>query len=526
MTRPEPAVLIRDLSFRYPRTVSGRSVTALRSISLAIEPGELVVITGPSGSGKSSLLRCFNGLIPHATKGVMEGDVIIHGMNTRDHEIAEFAPRVGLVFQDPAFQLITGDVTSEIAFGLENLGHPADGIGREISACAELLHIRHLLGRPVTDLSWGERQRVAIASVLAMHPSVLVMDEPFSGIDASAGQVLMEVVQKIRRDYKTTVIIFEHRISLLREAADRLVVLDGGNIVSDGLFSDRDYPGSETRVHGAGKGHLPQKTPAREAVAYRQLSLPAMPHPPAVSFRQVDFRYPGSAGPVLDGVSLDLYPGEITMITGQNGSGKSTLLKLCNGLLHPDAGSMLVQGEPVGRRTVAILSKTVGLLCQHADYQLFESTISGELAFAPGNIGMSRERIAARMSDVLRECVLAHLDTETPPLGLSGGEKQRVAIAGLFMMDTPVVVLDEPTFGLDYRLKRALAMALEGMKAQQKTVVVATHDEEFAALCADRFIHIAGGSIVSDYRMKEIARAPVQSRRENGPGAQAGGGVS
>jgi energy-coupling factor transport system ATP-binding protein len=523
MTRPEPAVLIRDLSFRYPRTVSGRSVTALRNISLTIGRGECVVITGPSGSGKSSLVRCFNGLIPHATKGVMGGDVFIHGMNTREHDVPDFAPHVGLVFQDPDYQIITGDVTNEIAFGLETLGHPAGEIEREISACADLAGIRHLLGRPVTGLSWGERQRVAIASVLAMHPSVLVMDEPFSGIDVSAGQVLLEVLRNIRKEQKTTVIILEHRITLLKEAADRLVVLDNGAVSFDGRFSDWKYPRQETRLSGTGR-EGPGENRHKDGLMQGRPDSRPRPAEAALSFRQVRFRYPGSAQATLDDITLDFFPGEITVITGQNGSGKTTLLKLCNGLLHPNTGEVLVQGVPVGNRTVATLSKTVGLLCQHADFQLFESTIADELVFAPRNLGMSPDAIARHTESVVRECVLDHIGLQTPPLGLSGGEKQRVAIAGLFMMDTPVVVLDEPTFGLDYHLKHTLAAALRTMTAQKKTVIVATHDEEFAALCADRYIGIAQGHVIHDVRVNRDIHTGA-SVTESGRDAGSNGGV-
>jgi energy-coupling factor transport system ATP-binding protein len=525
MTNPEPAVLIRDLSFRYPKTISGRSVHALREISLRIDPGEVVVITGPSGSGKSSLCRCFNGLIPHATKGLMKGDVFIGGVNTRDHEISEFAPRVGLVFQDPDYQLITGDVTSEIAYGLEVLGLPPEEMGAEIQKWAEILHIRHLIGRSICDLSWGERQRVAIASVLAMHPSILVMDEPFSGIDTSAGQVLCETIRNIRRDPGTTVIIFEHRLSLLAGTADRLVILEDGKIAADGPFPAADLPSPDAGLYTAENAYCPsEKSPA--GLPGSSGDVPAPGRPAGIAFRKVHFQYSGSTNAIFDGISLDFYPGEIAVITGQNGSGKTTLLKLCNGLLHPDAGDVLVQELPVGNRTVANISAMVGLLCQHADFQLFESTITDELAFAPKNLGMSRDGIARRMESVVRECVLDHIDPETPPLGLSGGEKQRVAIAGLFMMDTPVVILDEPTFGLDGGLKHALAAALGKMRDEKKTVIIATHDEEFAALCADRYIGISGGRIVKECRVTRNLHTGNTTGPESGMGAGEGGGVS
>jgi energy-coupling factor transport system ATP-binding protein len=505
MTKPEPAVLIRDLSFRYPKTVSGRSVTALRSVTLSLYPGELTAITGPSGSGKSSLFRCFNGLIPHATKGVMEGDVIIHGMNTRDHDVAEFAPRVGLVFQDPAYQLVTGDVTSEIAFGPENLNLPGDVISGRIGECAGILGIRHLLGRQIRKLSWGERQRVAIASVLAMHPQLLVMDEPFSGIDASSATALSTAIRTIRQELGTTVVIFEHRLPLLAGIAERLVVLENGAVSYDGAFPSGGPAGHAACRSGSFSGATPQKNPA---AGHRTHA--------GISFRNVVFRYPGSGTDALSGITMDLYPKEIAVISGPNGSGKTTLLKMCNGLLRADAGEVLINGIPVGNRPVAALSRVAGLLCQHADFQLFEASISDELAFAPRNIGMGEEEIARRMASVLAECSLGGIDPSSPPLGLSGGEKQRVAIAGLFVMNTPVVVLDEPTFGLDTTLKRALAAALMRMRDENRTIVVATHDEEFASLCADRSVSIRAGRIAGDIRMHAGTMASVKELEHTG----------
>ena len=339
----------------------------------------------------------------------------------------------------------------------------------------------------------------------------------------STGQVLCEAIKKIRKDSNTTVIIFEHRLSLLRGLADRLVVLDDGKISSDSPFLSGTLSWEGSGVSRAEKEDYSREKPPGDSSG-RGCDTPVPPAPAGISFRQVRFRYPGAAGMALERITLDFFPGEITVVTGQNGSGKTTLLKLCNGLLHPGSGEVLVQGLPVGDRTVATLSRTVGLLCQHADFQLFESTITDELAFAPKNIGMSGQEIARKRKRVVQECVLDHIDPETPPLGLSGGEKQRVAIAGLFMMDTRVVVLDEPTFGLDDDLKHALATALGKMRDEKKTVIVATHDEEFAALCADRYIRIASGRIVDECRGDRDIHVTCPSGRESGRDAGCGGG--
>lgn len=485
MKEPEPVVIIRDLSFHYPTTLSGRRVTALRDVNLTMERGGLTLITGESGSGKSTLARCLNGLIPHATKGIMKGTVTVMGMDTRDHDVTEFARHVGMVFQDPGYQLVTGDVESEIAFGLEIQNLPERAIRDRIAGTADLLRIPHLLGRRIDSLSWGERQRVAIASVLAVRPSLLVMDEPLSGIDAPAARNLATLLLDLKARSGTTIIVFEHRTSPLLPVADRLVTMRDGGILSDMSPAPMPAPGTAP---------LFSRSPVRELPLQSVGGRPA----PSLSFHGVHYRYPGTHTDALDGITLDFYPGELAVITGPNGSGKTTMLKHCNGLLVPDRGAVLIGSGSTADRTVAALAGWVGLLNQHADYQLFESTIRDEVAFGPRNLMMEEDAIRTAIQKVLRQCSLDRIDPSTPPLSLSGGEKQRVAIAGILAMDTPCVVLDEPTFGLDPGVKDAFSRVLREITSSGKTVIVATHDTEFGKSCGDRFIGISKGRIESD----------------------------
>lgn len=506
--------------------MSGRSITALRHINLIIHPGEFVVITGPSGSGKSTLARCLNGLIPHATKGTMEGDVTIRGLNTRKHDTPDFASLVGMVFQDPGCQLVTSDVESEIAFGLEIQNLPEQEIRSRLEKTANILHISHLLGRPINDLSWGERQRVAIASVLAVRPSLLVMDEPFSGIDASAARNLAELLADLKKNTRTTTIVFEHRTTSMLPVADRLIGMKEGEIVSDGkpgrngslddlinLPSDGGINSGTTIpvVHEQSPGNTPPACTGK---------IPA----PVLSLQDVFYQYPGARAPSLERITLDIYPGELTVITGANGSGKTTLLKQCNGLIRPDSGSILLGTDPLSKKTVAAAARTVGLLNQHADYQLFESTITEELAFGPKNLGKTDELIDEIVTKTRHLCSLDHIDPSTPPLSLSGGEKQRVALASILAMETPVIILDEPTFGLDPELKHTLTVLLRSLCDTGKTVIVATHDEEFGEACGDRFIRISSGRIETDYRRS--IRAIATLNPSGRPGDLYGGGTS
>lgn len=502
MMDDRPLVVVQNLSFRYQKTVSGRNVTALREINLRIGQGEFVVITGPSGSGKSTLGRCLNGLIPHATRGTMEGDVVVGGMNTREHAVHEYASSVGMVFQNPEYQLVTDDVEGEIAFGLEIQNLPEEEIHGRLEQAAGLLDIRHLMGRPLGDLSWGERQRVAIASVIVMQPSVLVLDEAFSGIDESAAENLTRLLLRIRADLGTTIVLIEHRIARFLPVADRLIVLRSGEVVYDG----RPLPAPDGPANSPG-GPAPGMAGSRfQDYVPEGADIPAVDtrerprSRPILSFRDVSFRYPGSRDLALDRITLDLYPGELAVLTGPNGSGKTTLLKHCNGLLIPDSGSVMLEDVPLSTTTVAGAARTVGLLGQHADYLIFEDSIAEELAFAPKNQGVDDREVARRVEETLARCSLSQIGPATPPLGLSGGEKQRVAIASVLTMNTPVIVLDEPTFGLDPGLKRALGQTLRDLCHQGRSVLVATHDQDFGRACGDRFIGISAGRIVHDLR--------------------------
>ncbi|AGB01787.1 ABC transporter ATP-binding protein [Methanoregula formicica] len=487
MTGHDPVITIRGLSFRYPPSISGRAGFALRTISLSIDPGEFVVVTGHSGSGKSTLARCLNGLIPHATRGTMDGRVVAAGLDTREHDVPDFARTVGLVFQDPAYQIVTSDVESEIAFALEAQNLPEEEIQTRIETTVSLLRIGHLLGRTTADLSWGERQRVAIASVLAARPKVLVMDEPFSGIDPPAAAELAGLLHDLKKETGITIVIFEHRTTWLHAIADRWIAMQDGTVVSD------------TRP-AAGGDAFGKPGPAATRFQLGRREIPAIHPAPVLSLRNVTYTYPGQKGPALSKVSLDFYPGELAVITGPNGSGKTTLLKHCNGLLVPDGGVVLLGTSPLAGKTVAEAARTVGLLGQHADHQLFEDTIAGEVSFGPRNLGKIGSILDEAVQTAIHMCSLSHIDPATPPLGLSGGEKQRVALAGILSMETPVVVLDEPTFGLDPGLKHSLSSLLRTLCAGKKCVILATHDEEFAESCGDRFIRIAGGRIAGDYR--------------------------
>lgn len=478
MTGPEPAVRIEGLTCTYPPGRRGPQPPALRDLSLTIWPGEFVLLVGQSGSGKSTLLRCVNGLIPHSHQGRMDGTVVVAGMDTRQREVCEIARKVGTVFQNPEHQLFSGDVESELAFGPEHLGIDAALIRERVTRAAEATGIGHLMGREENELSWGERQRLAIASVLAMEPTILLLDEPVSGLDADGAGRLIATLTRLNQEEGLTVIVAEHRFERFLPACSRFIALEAGAIVYEGPPA------------GFARANSPHPAP--------DLTLPEGPGTPALVFEEIAFTYPGKDRPVLEGVSLTVRAGEIVVLTGPNGSGKTTLLRHANGLLQPDRGRVIVMGRAIAGQPVAAVAAEVGYLPQHADTHLFAETVEEEIAFAPENLGFSSDKKEDCIARTIEGLGLAAIGRQARPLALSVGEKQRVAIASIFAMDTPVIVLDEPTLGLDAGRKRDLAAILRGYAEQGRGVLVSTHDTGFASLLGGRQVSLRNGRIAAE----------------------------
>ena len=475
--KADPAIEFRSVSFRHPAIRSARPREVLAGIDCVIGEGERVLLTGSSGSGKTTFLRCCNGLIPHARPGTFRGDVFVRGQNTRDCTIGDLATTVGMVFQDPDHQIFSNDVVSEIAFGPEQLGWPPSRIDRAVNEILEQFQLDRLCSRQTTELSWGERQRLAIASVVVLHPAILILDEPFSGLDAVNAAGLLGLLDTLNRESGMTIILSEHRRELVSRWASRRISLVDGRLIEP-----------------SAPDPLLRGRPPRQRAG--------SPHPSVVTLENVTFRHPGRDLPALDNVSLILYSGEVTVLAGPNGSGKSTLLRLLNGLLRPESGKIIVDGEEIRGNTVAEIAHTVGLVCQHADYQLFGESIAEELAFAPANLGTPPDVITARIERVREDLGIGHLGLTVSPLALSVGEKQRVSIASVLTMDTPVLALDEPTLGLDPAAKQRLADLIDTLCAVGKAVVIATHDVEFSAAVADRVVRLDRGRIVDDRRVQ------------------------
>lgn len=517
---------VRNLSFEYEQGSIRGTTGALSDINLQVDRGEFVVITGPSGCGKSTLCKCLNGLIPHAIGGVMDGEVTVCGMSTTEHEVFEFAPHLCMVFQDPDNQLFSNDVASEIAFGPENLGLCRQEVEERISWAVSSIGIEHLRDRLIDELSGGEKQRIAIASAIAMKPDILVLDEPTSELDPTGAFLLMDTLKRLNEELGITVILVEHRIERLIGVMKRLIVLKKGRVACDGPPEEVFQNGLvDIGVFVPPLVRFSKKFgfPLHRYRSVDDLNLGcgwrstfngsvgnggngnSRSGEPAVSLKNIFYRYPGTRNQcALSGVTLNFYRGEFTVIMGGNGSGKTTLVKHLNGLLRPDKGEVILNGENITNKTIAETGRTVGVVFQNASYQLFEETIYGELAFAPKNIGLSEGEIADCVNRVATSLGLDKLGLSSSPLVLSGGEMQRVAIAGVLTLSPEVIVMDEPTLGLDHGLKDKLAAMLNRLKVENRAIIVVTHDVEFAAAYAERVVLMSKGEIIGDGSTREV----------------------
>lgn len=548
-------IKINNLTFRYSDT----DKPALRDINLEIQDGEFVLITGPSGGGKSSLCRCLNGLIPHFYGGELTGKVEVDGLDVLEHPTRELSTRVGMVFQDPENQLVAMDVDREIAFGLENLGFPRELIAKRVEEALDTVGIAGLRHRAITELSGGEKQRVAIASVLALYPNILVLDEPTSELDPKGAEEVLAMVERLNDELGLTAILVEHRLDRVVQHIDRLVVLDGGMIMADG---DPRTILSDSKVAQSGVG-MPPVVKLSQGLKERGISIGNTPltvkegraalakvfqcqlaaknfhsyHCKAQSAEAIPkdsktrlFRFPFAtsralaqrndiARPLIEvrdlwhaypngfvalkNISLKICGGEFIAIMGRNASGKTTLVKHFNGLLKPTKGDVLVNGSNTKEKTIAELAKKVGYVFQNPNNHLFADTVEEEIAFTLRNLGFSHQEMKPMIDQVLERFGLVPYRRQYPR-SLSGGEKQRVALASILVAQPKIIILDEPTRGMEYELKAELMRFLDEYRRDSKTVILVTQDVETVAEYGDRVILLSEGGIVVDGTKREV----------------------
>ncbi len=464
-------IACEGLTYRYP----GAETPALRAVTTTVEPGEVILLRGPSGSGKSTLLRCFNGLVPHSTGGRFEGTVIVCGLDTRHHPPREMGSHIGFVFQHPEAQFVLEDVEAELAFGLENQGLPRPLMRKRIEEVLDQVGIHALRRRRIATLSGGERQRVAIAAALVMHPQALALDEPTSQLDPQAAEDILQVVARLVAELGMTTVIAEHRVERVAPMVDRVWTLDDGRLQDqlprDALAGGGARPPVVDLAMRA--GWTPVPLGLREARAHAG-RLPPLSAPATqgatdgpVAIQADSLRYSYDEHPAVRDVSVAVRRGQVTVLMGRNGSGKTTLLKLLAGILQPDAGRV---------RTAV----TAAYIPQDADTLLFAGSVRDELGTLPADV-----------VDPFRPWL------DRYPRDLSTGERQQLAIA-VVAAGAEVLLLDEPTRGLDPSVKAALTAFLRGRAAAGASILIASHDVEWAARTAERVLMMADGEIYAD----------------------------
>lgn len=469
-------IYIDKLSFSYGEEDS--CLGGVRDISLNIARGECVVLCGQSGCGKTTLTRLINGLIPHFYEGNLKGKVIVDGEDVSNQALSHTARKIGSVFQNPRSQFFNVDTTSELAFGCENIGLPVDEIFRRIEESASTLDIEDLLDRSIFELSGGEKQRIACASVYAVKPDIFVLDEPSSNLDAVSIEKLRKVLDSLKRAGKT-IVISEHRLYYLSELADRYIYMKDGRIECE-IFSQTMKKFDNQTLNDMGLRCLILE----KLDKYQTDSI--KPSDDKINIKNLDCRYDGKT--VLQIPFLSVAKGEILAVIGHNGAGKSTFAGcLCGIIKHK--GDFSFEGKILKAKK---RTENSYMVMQDVNHQLFTESVSEELSL--GALDCSEEKI----NEILEKLKL-DIYSDTHPLALSGGQKQRVAIAGAMCSNKKLLIYDEPTSGLDYNsMKSTCSLIREAAKDTYLSVII-THDLEFILECCTAVLQLCDGKITDYY---------------------------
>jgi energy-coupling factor transport system ATP-binding protein len=515
---------VDDLSFRY----HGRKRPALRHVSFRLARGESLLILGPSGCGKSTLALCLNGAIPHFVEGELAGRVVVDRRPTRQTSMAELARRVGIVFQDPEAQFCMLTVEDEVAFGLENLAIPRAEMEPRIAEALAWVGLLERRRERIERLSGGQKQRLALACVLAQRPEVLVFDEPTAQLDPVGASEVIDLLGRLRAGGQHTLVIIEHRLDPLMPLIDRTLVLSqDGEVVANGLPRQvmRSWGGSlaeagvwvpqvselATQLEADGVRLEPFPLTVAEATRalapFRErLTLAAERAPPSagaphgtplVDVTRLSYAYPGASQPVLQDVSLMIWPGELTAVAGANGAGKSTLARACVGILRPPPGSVRVAGQDASAVRPQDTARRVGYVFQYPEHQFVGRSLLEDVALGPRRAGLSEAEANRLAMAMLEQFGLAHL-AAAHPYSLSHGEQRRLSVASMLVLGQAGLFLDEPTFGQDRRNAYRLLDQLDGLAAGGKAIVAITHDMRLVAEAAGRVLVMLDGRLRFD----------------------------
>jgi energy-coupling factor transport system ATP-binding protein len=515
---------VRDVRYTYPPHLLGESPThILNGVSFYVEPGQCVALVGPNGSGKSTLCLSIAGLAPRLTSGTLTGAIRIEDRDPQSEPPGALTGLVGLVMQDPAGQLFNPTVEEEIAWGLENLGIPPAEIGLRINRALEMVGLAHLpLRQPPHTLSGGEQKRLILAAVLAMEPRILILDEPAGGLAPLARREMVEVLTRLRAELNLAILMVESDADVVAAMADHMLVLQEGHIVVDGPTAEvfgrlerERFPGIPfpsaaefaRAVTAAGGPHFDALRLSEVVAHTRRYSLdihadsppsplPAAQGDSAFSLEAVAFAYEPSHE-VLHGINLTVPRRQFAALTGDNGAGKTTLARHLIGLLRPTSGIVRVLGQDAAPQSIGQLARKVGFGFQNPELQIFSPTVRDEISFGPRNLGLAGPALDSAVNDALERFNLL-LVASHPPAVLSFSARRMVALASIAAMQTPILVLDEPTVGLDAVGQRRVMEWLSACHQAGTTILLITHDMELVARYAERVIVLEAGRIAAD----------------------------
>ncbi|GAB4540916.1 MAG: ABC transporter ATP-binding protein [Anaerolineales bacterium] len=513
-----PIIEFQNFSFQY----YSQAEPTLRDINLKIYRGEKILIIGPSGSGKSTLGHCLNGLIPFSYKGQIQGSLKINGLETKEQNIFNLSKIIGTVLQDADGQFVGLTAGEDIAFALENDNVPQDEMRARVEKTAQMVDMQNWLSSSPFELSGGQKQRVSLAGVMIDDVEILLFDEPLANLDPATGKTAIEIIDDIHRQAQKTVIIIEHRLEdALHRSVDRVIAVNDGKIVAD--MNAHDLVSSDTLVKNGIReplyvtalkyagvqvtsamqpGHIStlKAELSREALNVWRNAIPADTRanaaPSILSMEHISFSYDGVRR-ILDDINFDVRQGEMVSIVGKNGAGKSTLSKLLCGFEKPDAGVMRYQGEDLRGKTIKERAELIGLVMQNPNQMISKAMIYDEVALGLRLRNISEEEISARVEKVLKVCGLAPFKA-WPISALSYGQKKRVTIASILVLDPKILILDEPTAGQDFRHYTEIMEFLVELNKLGVTIMMITHDMHLMLEYTPRAIVLAGGKKIAD----------------------------
>jgi energy-coupling factor transport system ATP-binding protein len=516
-------VEFKNVSFTY----EGAQQPALKDVSLSVHQGEIILITGPAGSGKTTLCSCINGLVPHFHEGTLEGDVFVREYNTRTSRVGGLASLVGMVFQDPESQLVTNSVADEVAFGPENFGVPRAEINDRVADALRATRLDGYEEREPHTLSGGEQQACVIAAVYAMHPEVYVMDEPLANLDPEGKAQVLKVVVEIAKQRGKTLILVEHALEEVLPLVDRVIVLNNGQIIRDGpveeILAAGDISFVFTRPPVVRLGekygltplplssdefykqflarYSPENHPVQEAVTHSVKSESQV-----IKIEDISFSYDthnNHQGEALREVSLSIAAGEFVAILGRNGSGKTTLIRHIIGLLQPDHGSVEVLEMDVAQTPTHQLARKIGFCFQNPNHQIVSFNVRDEITFGLKAHNVDPGEFESRIRQSLEFVnMLDYIDSEVFDLGK--GQKQRIALASVLSLSPEILIVDEPTTGQDPRMAQEIFEILQRLNEAGTTVLIITHQIDYAAAYAKRAIVLGEGRIKYDGSIDEL----------------------